>query len=181
MLALDAGTSSIKAVLTSIDAATGAATVEAVHAEPLPPPVNSEMDAALWWDASVRALDAVITKGGGEGTVDCITLSGQMQSTLLIRQDGTPLRNALIYSDVRATAEAAQLEASIGLERMQEELTNWKGAASTLAKLVWMLSHEADAIDGCAAVCLSLRDETLGTSVLLSAARRGPCLGFKRR
>jgi xylulokinase len=159
VLALDAGTSSIKAVLANIEEATGAATVELSHVEPLPPPLNSEMDASIWWSAALTAIDCVLMRPAAKGeVVDCITLSGQMQSTLLIQQDGTPLRNALIYSDTRATAEAAQIEEAIGRERLLSEVTNWKGAASTLAKLVWLLAHEADAVDQCAAVCLSAHE-----------------------
>ena len=159
VLALDAGTSSIKAVLATIDDSTGAATVKVSHIEQLPPPVNSEMDASIWWSAAVAAIDGVLMQPAAKREViDCITLSGQMQSTLLIQQDGTPLRDALIYSDARATAEAAQIEEAIGRERLLSELTNWKGAASTLAKLVWLLAHDADAIDRCAAICLSAHE-----------------------
>ena len=58
-----------------------------------------------------------------------------MQSLVLLDADGTPLRPALLYSDTRATAEAAHLEATIGRERLLADATNWKGAASTLPKV----------------------------------------------
>lgn len=167
VLGLDAGTSSIKAVLVTIDG-TGAATVEASHTQPLSPPTSgsgalmpgvSEMDASMWWEAALTAINHVLLQPTVKGKmVDCITLSGQMQSTLLIQQDGTPLRPALIYSDTRARGEAAQIEESIGHKRLKRELTNWKGAASTLAKLAWLLKHDADAIERCAAVCLSAHE-----------------------
>ena len=49
-------------------------------------------------------------------------------------------------------AEAAALVASLGVERLRGEAINWKGAASTLPKLLWLLAHEADAVGAASAV-----------------------------
>lgn len=160
VLSIDAGTSSIKVIMARLD---GAATwkVEKSYAEPLAPPHcnrhipgSSEQDANTWWTAMVVAVKAVL----GSGNVDYVSLSGQMQSCLLVTADGSTIRPALLYSDTRATVEAEALEASLGRDRLLREATNWKGAASSLPKLCWLLAHEGENCHRADHICLSAHD-----------------------
>ena len=111
--------------------------------ESLPPPAavagiagSSEQNAEAWW-AATRAIQRAVAAQ----PVQAVALSGQMQSVVLLDGAGAPLRPALLYSDTRATAEAAALVASLGVERLRAGAINWKGAASTLPKLLWLLAH----------------------------------------
>ena len=160
LLSLDAGTSSIKAAVIEVRNS-GERRVVSFSIESLPPPAavagiagSSEQDAEAWWAAATRAIQRAVAAQ----PVQAVALSGQMQSVVLLDGAGAPLRPALLYSDTRATAEAAALVASLGVERLRGEAINWKGAASTLPKLLWLLAHEADAVGGAAAVALSAHD-----------------------
>lgn len=96
-----------------------------------------------WVEAAGRAATAVIADAllGGRVEVLAIALSGQMQDVVLVA-DGRALRPALLYSDVRASTEAADIEAELGLPRVARALDNYKGAASCLAKWLWLARHE---------------------------------------
>ena len=147
ILALDAGTSSVKAVLAErVDdcwrlIGTGLAPLEAPSSDIRG---GAEQDPEAWWAASCAAITQL-------GVVDCdaVALSGQMQSVLPVGANGrTVVRHALLYCDARAEVEAAEVVARLGKERLHAECSNFKGAVSVLPKMLWLLRHEPDAGNG---------------------------------
>ena len=74
-----------------------------------------------------------------------IALSGQMQDVCLVR-DGRSVRASLLYSDVRAAAEAARVVAACDPDDVDAKLANFKGPAACLAKWLWLATHEPDAL-----------------------------------
>ena len=123
ILAVDAGTSSVKAVVAS-RAADGGWVMHACSAISLEPPPDTgaagetEQHPHKWWRALVRAVRA-LSEDTDLNAVEAFGLSGQMQSVILVDSAGGALRPALLYSDTRSTAEAAELEAKLGLDRLQ--------------------------------------------------------------
>ena len=161
ILSIDAGTSSVKAVLASHSTEGGwlvHAQAVASHDPPTPGAAGEmEQDPASWWSSLARAVQELGSTENLE-EVEAIGLSGQMQSVILVDGTGIALRPALLYSDTRATAEAAELEASLGESRLREETLNWKGPASVLPKLLWLHRHEPAALQAAAAIHLSAHD-----------------------
>ena len=161
ILSIDAGTSSVKAVLASHSAETGwVVHAQAVASHDPPTPGASgemEQDPASWWSSLARAVQSLSSTESLE-EVEAIGMSGQMQSVILVDGAGTALRPALLYSDTRAKAEAAELEATLGAARLREETLNWKGPASVLPKLLWLQRHEPAVLQAAAAVHLSAHD-----------------------
>ena len=157
ILAIDAGTSSVKAILAS--PAAGGWRVLARASHPLDAPAapaggaGAEQEPEQWWSAA-RAAIAEVRRACPDRAVDALGLSGQMQGLVLCGADGAALRPALLYSDARATAEAAQLEATLGRERLLAETANWKGAVSVLPKLLWLAAHEPAALEAAEALLL---------------------------
>lgn len=156
ILAIDAGTSCIKAIVVSLPEGV----VHSETAHPLHPPASAasgyaEQRAEQWSNATAAACRSL---GEGPGGVDAIALSGQMQSVLLVDVDGQPLLPALLYSDSRATAEASRLEEVIGRDRLLRETCNWKGAVSVLPKLCWLHAHHPDLLERAAHVLLGAHD-----------------------
>lgn len=158
-LSIDLGTSSVKAAI--VTSTSEGWQVEATAAEPLPQPSaqgsllgSSQQDAEMWWNATKLVIGRLATPNDPIA----ITLSGQMQAVVLIAADGLPLRPAMLYSDTRATCEAEQLEACVGRDRLLKLATNWKGAASTMPKLRWLLANEPALVERCDAICLSAHD-----------------------
>ena len=82
-----------------------------------------------------------------------------MQSVILIGKDGrTTLGPALLYSDSRAVAEAAELEARYGRAALEGRTLNWKGAVSVLPKLLWLQKHAPQAVAEATAIVLAAHD-----------------------
>ena len=161
LLALDAGTSAVKALLVS--PVRGGWKLHARAVRPLREPDSLpgggvEQSPEEWWQAAVHAAREVIEAVGASADVRTVSLSGQMQSVILCSRDAVALRPALLYSDSRASAEATHLEEQLGRERLLAETANWKGAVSVLPKLLWLQRHEPDALESAVHVLLGAAD-----------------------
>jgi len=161
VLAVDLGTSSVKATL-ACRSRDSLWHVAARATESLAPPIAradgwSEQDPLDWCDAAIRAMRGLLKHPAAAGLA-AISLSGQMQSLVLADDSGCAIRPALLYSDARATSEAALLEEKIGRERLVSETANWKGAVSVLPKLLWLQYHEPEALASASYILLSAHD-----------------------
>jgi len=90
LVAFDAGTSSLKAVLYDRDQGI----VDSADAEYGPEPAPHRQNADAWWRAArdaVRKLDVT--------DVEAVVLSGAMENLILRDHEGTPLHSVLLYSN----------------------------------------------------------------------------------
>jgi xylulokinase len=71
-------------------------------------------------------------------------MSGQMQDLIPVDAQGDPVRNAILYSDGRAGAEAAYINSVIGEETVRRITGNAMDASIPAAKLLWYKKHEGD-------------------------------------
>jgi xylulokinase len=106
-LGLDFGTSAVKALLVD-----GEQRVVAAVTMPLlvqrPLPGHSEQDPNTWWQATLDAIDRLgRDHAAALSAVEGIGLSGQMHGAVLLDGSGEVLRPAILWNDVRATAECA--------------------------------------------------------------------------
>ena len=92
-----------------------------------------EQNAADWWDAAVEATRQLAPKN-----VEAIAITGQMQDVILLDERGDLLRPVILYSDTRARAEADEINARIGVERLRSLTGNDQDASGLLAKLLWL-------------------------------------------
>lgn len=99
LLGLDLGTGSVKALLMSPD---GKILGEASRPYPVhsPKPGWAESDPMDWWQAVGEATQEAL--GSYAAEVQGIGLSGQMHGVVLSSEDGTPLRNAILWADNRS-------------------------------------------------------------------------------
>lgn len=104
---------------------------------------RAEQDPAWWWDAVVRAsrdlAEACRTR---DGTIDCISFSGQMQGAVLLDAAGRPVRPAIIWADTRARAESEALIQRVGEHRAYGITGHRLNPTYTLPKLMWVRQHE---------------------------------------
>lgn len=101
ILAIDLGSSSVKAALVADDGAIAAATVAAVatlHGDG----GAAEQDAELVWEAVIAAATQVL-RGGGDAAhnVVAVTCDSQYFSVVPVGTDGRPLANLLLWLDTR--------------------------------------------------------------------------------
>jgi xylulokinase len=106
-------------------------------------PGHAEQSPQDWWAALEEICRAWAYAGVPLGQLRALVLTGQMQ-TVALSQGGQPTGPALLYSDVRATAEAAELEALLsdaGFGDVAAQTGNPHSAASVLPKLLWLHRH----------------------------------------
>ncbi|PRZ40474.1 xylulokinase [Antricoccus suffuscus] len=136
---LDIGTSAVKAALIGPDGvvlATGTAPYPTRRA----PGGVVEQSPEDWWNA---CRTAIAQCGPLAGEARALSVTGQMQDLILL-DEGTVVRDALLYSDLRASAEHVELAAN---------MPDWDDCAGTVqdqsnvaAKLLWLTRHEPDHI-----------------------------------
>lgn len=139
-LGIDLGTSEIKIVLTdahSVPLATGTAALALSR----PHPQWSEQSPQAWWHAMLDAIAAVRTAHpAGFAALRGIALSGQMHGATLIDRAGQVLRPAILWNDVRASAECVELEALVPESRAITG--NLAMPGFTAPKLLWLAKYE---------------------------------------
>jgi hypothetical protein len=150
-LGIDIGTSGVRAC--AVDAAgelVSLATVEmpAPHREG----VRIEQDPAVWWDATVAAIQA-LGRVADLKRVRRLAVDGTSGTLLLIDAQGRPCSPALMYNDARAAAEAQRIRSVAPAE------SGAHGPSAALAKLLHVTAaglpaqarhavHQADWIAG---------------------------------
>ena len=119
VLALDLGTSSVKALV--IDGA-GAVHGSASAGYPVsrPRPGWAEQDPEAWWRAAVAATREAVAVAGAAVRVTGIGLSGQMHGTVLLGANDAPLGPAIIWEDQRSWRQVAEITALVGAARLVE-------------------------------------------------------------
>jgi sugar (pentulose or hexulose) kinase len=145
LLGIDAGTTSMKAVLFDLDGhPLGMALREYKLITPTPDRV--ELDAETYWDACCHAVrEAVATSGTDHQEIAALAISSQGETTIPLDQEGKPLRRAIVWLDNRATAEAAWIEREFGVERVfqttgqPEIVPTWPAS-----KILWIREHEPE-------------------------------------
>jgi len=141
-LGIDAGTSSVKALLIDDKQAVlaeGSASLEVQR----PQPLWSEQDPAAWWRATEDAVAQVRAAApAGWAGLDGIGLSGQMHGAVLLDAQDAVLRPAILWNDGRAAAECVELERRV--PDFRTRACNRAMPGFTAPKLLWVQRHEPD-------------------------------------
>ncbi|MEG0382543.1 MAG: xylulokinase, partial [Christensenella sp.] len=103
----------------------------------------AEQNPQDWWRAvctSTRELVAGIA--GSE--VAAISFSGQMMGCLCLDKNGQPLRDHIIWADMRAVREEEFIRENIGVEEFYHITGHRPSSSYTLEKLMWIKNNEPD-------------------------------------
>lgn len=145
---IDVGTTGVKAVAVGAE---GEIVARAERGYPLstPHPGWAEQDPALWWAAAESTLAALdVDEIAGVG------LSGQMHGLVALDGRGDVVRPAILWNDQRTAAECAEIEDTIGRERLIGLTGNRALTGFTAPKLLWLRRHEPDAYARIARIAL---------------------------
>lgn len=139
ILAIDAGTSALKAVLY---AAYGAVLTVATrrYDYETPQPGWAEADPTAWWTALVETLADIRAAGFDLQQVRGLGLTGQMHTAVLLDEAGQPLTPTILWLDRRAVDETAELRQTLQLPPSQLNSTY------TLPKLLWLARHQPEVL-----------------------------------
>jgi xylulokinase len=141
-LGLDLGTSGVKALLVD-DAQRVIGSHTAALSVSRPAPGRSEQDPQDWWRATEESLAALAAAHpDAMARVAGIGLSGQMHGAVLLDSAGAVLRPAILWNDVRSSAECAELEAAE--PSMRAVTGNIAFPGFTAPKLLWVRKHEPE-------------------------------------
>src|SRR5690349_8520638 len=142
---VDTSTQACKVVVR--DAETGAL----IRSGRAPHPNGTEVSPAAW----ERAFGEAATQAGGLDDVAALAVGGQQHGMVCLDGDGTVVRDALLWNDVRSSAAAAALVGELGGPgEWAKRIGVVPVAAITATKLRWLADHEPAHADMTAAVCL---------------------------
>ena len=133
VLALDVGTSSLKAVVYAPSGTVLAAATQR-YDYTSPQPGWGEIDPELWWQALVAAL-AELRPQVDLHQAQVVAVTGQMHTAVLLDAERRPLRPVILWLDRRASAETEELQGALKLPPYHLNSTY------TLPKLLWLARH----------------------------------------
>jgi xylulokinase len=122
----------------------------------------AEQDPLRWWTSVVIACaEARAQAPAAFGQVDVVACSGARQTFVPVTSAGDPIGKGILWSDRRATAEAASLAVTLGGEDINRARTGIPlDGGAMAAKLAWLAAHEPDRLAACDLI-LSPRDLVL--------------------
>jgi xylulokinase len=135
IVGIDVGTTAVKAIAIDADGEV-LARAEEPYALSTPQPGWAEQDPDDWVRAAERALTQLDATAVG--------FSGQMHGLVALGDDDAPLRPAILWNDQRTSAECAEIERRLGLQRLIELTGNRALTGFTAPKLLWLRAHEPD-------------------------------------
>ncbi|WP_062985550.1 xylulokinase [Nocardia anaemiae] len=133
---VDSSTQSCKVVL--CDADTGEI-LDQAHA---PHPQGTAVPAESWWQALCSAGEGLLDRA------DAVAIAGQQHGLVTLDADGRPVRDALLWNDIRSADAAEELIAELGGPQVwADAVGSVPLAAFTVAKLRWLADHEPEHAD----------------------------------
>ncbi len=143
LLGIDIGTSGTKALVCN-QRGKVLATATAEHRISSPKPGWSEQSPLDWWNATVKAIEAVVKKAKLKSEdIGAIGLSGQMHGSVFLGDGEKPLRPAILWNDQRTAEQCRQIEAAAGgRDALIELVANPALTGFTAPKILWVSQHE---------------------------------------
>jgi xylulokinase len=144
VLAHDLGTTGNKASLYDREGRVLASSFQGYGLE-LPRVNWVEQNPEDWWQAvciSTRQLLASAKVLAQQ--VACVVFSGQMMGCVAVDRRARPLRNALIWADMRAVEEAQAIIDGVGMENAYRITGHRASSSYSGAKILWVRNHQPE-------------------------------------
>jgi len=143
VLGLDLGTSSLKGILINRN---GHIVAEASSEYPLYMPRTgySEQDPNHWTQAAVIVIKRLLDEVADiKDSLEGISFSGQMHSLVLLDEQDKPLRNTILWNDMRTSSQCGRIMDDLG-EDIIHITKNIALEGFTLPKLLWIQENEPE-------------------------------------
>ncbi len=144
-LGIDVGTTAVKALVVD-DAGAVVGDAESPLDLSVPRPGWSEQHPSEWWAGTKNAVRAACAQAG-VNYVAAIGLSGQMHSSVLLDDADEVLRPAILWNDVRTTAQCEFITDTLGVAGLSRLVGNPALEGFTAPKLLWVRDEEPDVFD----------------------------------
>jgi len=154
LIGIDLGTQSVKTAVLD-DEGRVRAVAQAEYPILTPRVGWAEQEPQAWWRATCRATSQALAAAGvADAGVAAVGLSGQMHGTVCIDRQGLPVRPAVIWADGRSGAEAEEIVAALGRERLARLTANPLAPGFMAATVRWLRRHEPQTLERTAALLL---------------------------
>ena len=153
-IGVDIGTSGTKTVLFD---KTGNVIASALQEYPLYQPQNgyAEQRPEDWLEATVSTIAQVMAKSSVEAAqVKGVGLSGQMHGLVMLDEQDTVIRPAIIWCDQRTAKECEEITQKVGAERLIQITANPALTGFTASKILWVRNHEPENFARCTKILL---------------------------
>ncbi len=137
---IDVGTTAVKGVAID-EAGTVLARAQAGYPLATPRPGWVEQNPEDWWRATESVLGQLRAQAGPPAGLG---LSGQMHGLVALDGADRILRPAILWNDQRTAAQCAEIEQTVGLERLIALTGNRALTGFTAPKLLWLREHEPE-------------------------------------
>lgn len=143
LLGVDAGTTSIKAVLTDKNGKKVCHANEGYSLE-TGTRYEAEIDALVYWNAFRNVVKSIIGISGiPADKITALSVDSQGETLICVDRDGNPLRKAIVWLDNRSTLEAEEIRRDFSIE----EIFNVTGQSEVAAtwpatKILWLWKNE---------------------------------------
>jgi xylulokinase len=144
LLSIDLGTSSLKAVLVTTE---GEIVGTVTKSYPIYTPQDGWVEQRTddWVFALKEGVKELIDP---KCSVKGIGITGQMHGLVAIGENGSPLGNAVIWSDKRCEKEVEELERNFPIEKWVGLTGSRPNTSFTLAKILWMKKNQSNQYAG---------------------------------
>ncbi|MBA3416870.1 MAG: xylulose kinase [Chloroflexia bacterium] len=112
-----------------------------------PVPGWGEQHPADWWEATVGAIRGVVERIDAR-RIAALCVTHQRETFVPVREDGTPLRNAILWLDERSRPQLAALDRIVGNAALHRLTGRPPSMTQSLPKLLWLVEHEPETILG---------------------------------
>ncbi|MES0361123.1 MAG: xylulokinase [Anaerolineales bacterium] len=105
----------------------------------------AEQNPEDWWQAVCVSTKQLLSQARvSEKDIACITFSGQMMGCVAVDAKARPLRNAIIWADMRAEVEAKFLIERAGWEETYRITGHRASSSYSGAKILWIRNNQPD-------------------------------------
>src|SRR5271157_6237771 len=146
ILALDAGTTSVRAILFDHSGNIAAVAQREIR-QIFPQPGWVEHDPEEIWSSQVAvAMEAVGSAGAAPGDIAAIGITNQRETSIVWdRETGEPVHNAIVWQDRRTAGMCDQLRRAGALKMIQKRTGLLLDAYFSGTKVAWILDNVAGA------------------------------------
>lgn len=144
VLGIDLGTSSVKVILAD---ERGKVLATATRAYPCEHPHSgwSEQNPEDWYRESLMGVKECLASAKADpSSVSAMSFCGQMHGLVVLDEDDTVVRPAILWNDGRSTQECIYLNEHVGRERLLSWCANIAFPGFTAPKVLWLRRNEAN-------------------------------------
>lgn len=101
----------------------------------------AEQNPLDWWKAVCEGTKA-LTGEVNPGDIAAVSFSGQMMGCVCVDRDGNPLRDAMIWADMRSTEQEGKIRDQIGAEEFYRVTGNRLSSSYSATKFMWVKDNQ---------------------------------------